>query len=96
MYEQNQTAKSLSTERNPVLPAISGRITKLNDEQGDLLNQIEEKLHNVLNKKEPVGEMSAEKRQDNDFVSSAESQLSRLSQSNRRLEKVLSHLNEII
>jgi len=92
-----QSAQKLATDKSSVLPDLHGRFVKSNNEQGSLLNEIEDKLHKVLNKKVPTPDMSAEKgRQDDDFVSSIESQLSNLQSANRRLEKILCHLNEII
>lgn len=96
MYN-NLASQTVAQDQIVVLPNLNGRLTNLNDEQGGLLNQIEDKLHNILFKKTPEQKMEATPpEQINDFNSSMEMQLRRIGNSNRRLEKILNHLNEII
>lgn len=98
MYDQAVKTQTATDQKETALPRIHKSFIGLNDEQGGLLNQIESKLHDILSKRTPEKEMSPipQELSSNDFTTAIDQQLDRVRASNRRLEKVLGHLSNII
>lgn len=96
MYDQlvKTTEQPRSTEA--LLQEFGNKFSNANDIQSSLLNTIEDKLHNILNKRTPQTEGKQEAPNISDFISMADSQLRRLALQNNRLEAILSHLNQIV
>ena len=95
--EGTGTAK---TERpQPRLHQIFEQFQKLNASQSDKISQLEDKLHHILNKREPGPEAKMEQLKDHpiqDAVGSLTEELTTLQSNNSRLSRIYDHLQEII
>ena len=83
-------------DKQSLLPAFAGRFGNLNDEQSGLINNIEDKLHSIINKRVPENDAKSDPPNIGDFVTAADLQLKRVELANRRLEGILNHLSQLI
>lgn len=93
---QTQSAQLLAPQQQELLKDFGNRFTHLNNMQANLLASIEDKLHNILNRRSPENPAKAESPGITDFITMADGQLLRLTSQNYRLEAILSHLAQII
>lgn len=68
----------------------------LNNQQSEFVSLIEDRLHMLLNKRQPVSDGKGETPMLNDFAQIMDKELNVLSYNNSRLENILSHLREIV
>jgi len=97
MYGQQPQTSPEQIRDNATNDLVS-RLNNLNDNQSGLLNQIEDKLHSILNLRSPSGQdmKGVEKPMLTDFVSKQKEQLERLAYNTSRLESFLKHLDQIV
>lgn len=103
MYKEAPTSISQGTCLSatqpsiPLLEELHSRLQKANEYQGDLLGQIEDKLHNLLNKRTPQ-ECAKECAQPptGDFYGAMNLQMTYLDKANVRLSQILYHLRELV
>ena len=81
---------------NSALAVNSERFSKALDAQMELLEKIEDKLHELLNKRTPAEDKPQEAKQMSDFVSAICFRVDRLENNNMWLERILEHLKLII
>lgn len=81
--------------KESLMNQISDRIVSYNNSQTSMLNSIEEKLHKILNKRNPEVIAGVEEPH-SDYVGSMGKSLDTMRSNTDRLDKVLTHLAEII
>lgn len=86
----------VSAQEGTVLQNLESRFGNLNDVQAGLVNQIEDKLHLILNKRIPEEKSSAKESAISDKNEELNRQCSRLEQSNENLNRILNHISEIV
>jgi hypothetical protein len=99
MLQQNQTTSSLQPkESEATLVLLMSRFEKNNYSQSELVIQIQEQCHKILNKRMPQQEVMGgkEKPMENCFADSMQAQLNRMEHSTSGLEAILFHLREIV
>lgn len=98
MY-QDQGAKVVSSPKSEVaFDTAEFRLTRINDERGKMIYEIEEKLHSIYNQRAPTanGLADGERPMDTDFVSKIHRQIGRAEDDNGRIQRILNHLNQIV
>ena len=89
--------KQVATDApSPLFQSINVRLDTANNRLKINLDQLEDKLHNIINKRTPEKQSAQEKNMDNDAAQVIDSQLQKLLLQNERFERLLSHLSEII
>jgi len=73
-----------------------GKLKSINNETSSYCYQIEEKLHNILNMREPQKEIANPIPSISDFASDLNNELQAADNNLRRLIKIYDHLNKII
>lgn len=83
--------------RQPEFSYMNERFAKSLDYQASLIYELSNRVHDILNKREPTVDAKTGGPKDlNDFVSSMRDKLNVLDNNNTLLEKIISHLKEII
>lgn len=97
MYNEQGAVNKSEIQDTPLIRKTVSNFIELNDIQGKLLNEIEDKLHLILNKRQPQKEPNSIPIKDSntDFMSEMNNQFGRLGGNNSRLSQILSHLNQI-
>jgi hypothetical protein len=98
MYDNlaSKTPSNTSDVKQSALVELTQRFQMANNDQIEIIYQIEDKLHNILNKRVPQDSPKSEPTIGGDFISEADAQVSRINQCNSRLRGILEHLRQII
>lgn len=94
MYDQAQAVAN-APQTEPVLKSILERFDKQNAWQSEELSMIENKLHDILNKRSPEKEQGKPEPSINDLSQAFSKGLSVMESNCRRLEIINKHLKEI-
>ena len=86
--------EAVSTD--PATQIVVNRITQYNNVASDFIMQIEDKLHNILNKRQSTEIEKAPEPKIGDFISAVDVQLDRIYHNNARLDSIIRHLHQII
>lgn len=86
----------LAERQDGLLNVQLTRYSALNKEQSNLLSNLEERLHKVLNRQSNDKMVENPTPPINDFIGAMDAESERLAAQNRRLEKILIHLNELV
>lgn len=96
MYQDAAVQKGLVKEANIFDNAIE-RIVHCNENQSKLIYAIQDKLHSILNQREPQSPTPPnEKPLESDFISKLNRQIASVEDANDRLQRILNHLNQIV
>lgn len=95
MYGQN-AASAEAARPVPELSNQNERFAKALNHQNDLLDGIENGLHNILSRRGPEKQTIPAPKELNDFTASLSDKISSLENNNSRLERLKNHLSEII
>lgn len=79
-----------------LLPLQFNKYQANNNVYIELLRAMEERLHKILNRQSPEKMTQSDTPSPNDFISAMDAESNKFLESNRRLERLLSHLNEIV
>lgn len=87
-----------ATQNGSVLKGLANRLQDINGFQSSLISDIENRLHEILNRRPPATPVSEQKPQQgaDDFTQVANMECEKLLHSNQRLENIMKHLTEII
>lgn len=98
MYDNNLAVNSEPQKTEVVSVRIMEKIEVANKVQRDTIEQIQNKLHSLLNKRTPEKEPGSDalKPMIQDFYSALENQINTVSAHNNMLFKILKHLDEIV
>jgi polyhydroxyalkanoate synthesis regulator phasin len=99
MYNSAQQSPNVVEDQKPILKNIIDRFEKENAAQTELVNLIQERLHDVVNKREPsdpAGNKQAERPMDNSFSDAMNTQLFKMQSTTNRLEAILRHIQQIV
>jgi hypothetical protein len=77
---------------------VLDRVSKQNAERESLITEIQIRIHNILDRRyeETCEEATPNKPSENDFFQALGLRIVKADEHNRRLEKILNHLNQII
>jgi hypothetical protein len=92
VYVNQETDTDRQPRMKNLLQLFNSEISK----QAKLVSEIDNKLHLLYNKITPEKEADVEKGKENDALTALSSELSRLETNNNKLDRILSHLMEII
>lgn len=97
MYSENVAKAAVpESQAAPVLQSILDRFEKQNAWQSECLSMIEDRLHQILNRRSPEKSQSNELKADvNDFTQAAHKNLSVMETNCNRMERIIGHLREI-
>lgn len=93
------TAQISSTPKQTFLADINSRLEQQNDRQLKAMNEIQDKLHGILNKRSPDKEPmkdDAPRTIQSDYASKVIGNLNRMEENTMLLERILNHLCEIV
>jgi len=98
MYNGGGEAKPELQKENPLTQNMVQFFMELNDRQEKTASEIQNKLHSILNLRQPEsGKAESEgKKMQSDFVSTMQAQFSRMTNMNNRLAGILMHLEKIV
>ncbi len=94
-YPDNK-ASQLAEAPSPQLVVIHQRFTDATNRLRSLLNNLDDKLNKVHNKRVPEKEAAQEASMPNDALQALHDEAGKFNYQNDRLEKMLSHFSEII
>lgn len=85
-------------QNGSVLKSLANRLQDINTFQSSLLSDIENRLHDILNRRPPAIPAEQQKPQPgaDDFTQVANMECEKLLSANQRLENIMKHLTEII
>lgn len=95
-------AASISNSKEKLLPTRSlaneviQRLKCANDENQELIMEIENKLHAIVNRREPTAEGKPADQSESDFSQALFNQVGRVEIHRNRLKRILDHLNDIV
>ena len=88
---------NIAVPKTTVLDEIGSNMVNSLNSQSRLINQIEEKLHRILDKTVSAGKPDPQVESNPpDFVSKLRVEVYRIDEYNARLEQIVSHLSDII
>lgn len=93
----DQLARRVDEAPQPQMQTVLTRFSNANNRQRNLLEQLEDRLHKIHNKRGP--EKSPTPKEipiSNDSIQSLHDELNRFDNENDTLEKLVSHISEII
>lgn len=95
-FTNGNAISQMAVEQAPILHAIASEIRRLNNERWDLINSIQDRLHSIINLREPEKPSEQMPNDTSTFDKDMRFIIEMENYQNIALSKILQHLHKII